>query len=366
MSMDDVLIQPSAPPAPDAPNTPGAADSPLLGELPARPQAPARAPAMSPTIAALLERCITAGASDLHIHPMSPPIVRVNGTLTPLAQKIWDPETTESVCRALCSDSQWDEVQRDGTADFGIPHARGERFRASVMRQQQGYAAVLRRIPRQLMDFAEIGLPEDTITGLLRRPRGLILVTGPTGSGKSTTLATMVDWVNTNMSRHIVTVEDPVEFRHDNKQGLVTQREVGTDVPGFAEAMRRALRQDPDVVMLGEMRDLETIAAALTAAETGHLVFGTLHTTGSAKTINRIIDVFPSDQQAQIRVQLALSLLAVISQVLMPGRAKLGEAAPRVAGLELMSMTPAVANLIRNNEIARIQDVIQTSRDRGM
>jgi twitching motility protein PilT len=321
---------------------------------------------MSPTVSALLERCITAGASDLHIHPYSPPIVRVNGVLEPLIQKIWDADTTEGICRALCTDEQWHEVVDDGTADFGIPHPGGERFRASVMRQQQGYAAVLRRIPKQLMGFADIGLPEATIIDLLQRPRGLILVTGPTGSGKSTTLATMIDWINTHMSRHIVTVEDPVEFRHDNKRGLVTQREVGTDVPGFAEAMRRALRQDPDVIMLGEMRDLETIAAALTAAETGHLVLGTLHTTGSAKTINRIIDAFTSEQQAQIRVQLALSLLAVISQVLMPGVSSTEEAPSRIAGLEVMSMTPAVANLIRNNEVGRIQDVIQTSRDRGM
>ena len=322
--------------------------------------------AMPPTVAALLERCVTAGASDLHIHPMSPPIVRVDGVLTPLGQKTWDPETTESVCRALCDDRQWAEVEAVGTTDFGIAHSHGERFRVSVMRQQQGYAAVLRRIPRELMSFSDIGLPADTITEMLQRPRGLVLVTGPTGSGKSTTLATMVDWINRNMSRHIVTIEDPVEFRHHNKKGLVTQREVGTDVPGFAEAMRRALRQDPDVIMLGEMRDLETIAAALTAAETGHLVFGTLHTTGSAKTINRIIDAFPFEQQGQIRVQLALTLLAVISQVLMPAREDTGRADGRVAGLEVMSMTPAIANLIRNSEIGRIQDVIQTSADRGM
>jgi len=222
MSMDDVVMRPSVvPQTPDAPVTPEADV-----EAGVRPEAPRRAPAMSPTIAALLERCIAAGASDLHIHPLSPPIVRVSGELKPLAQKIWDAETTESVCRALCSDEQWDEVQRDGTADFGIPHARGERFRASVMRQQLGYAAVLRRIPRELLGFSEIGLPEATVIELLQRPRGLILVTGPTGSGKSTTLAAMVDWININMSRHIVTVEDPVEFRHDNKRGLVTQREV--------------------------------------------------------------------------------------------------------------------------------------------
>jgi twitching motility protein PilT len=221
------------------------------------------------------------------------------------------------------------------------------------------------------MTFGEIGLPEDTIVDLLQRPRGLLLVTGPTGSGKSTTLATMVDWINTHQSRHVITIEDPVEFRHTHKQGLVTQREVGDDVPHFAEAMRRVLRQDPDVIMLGEMRDLETIAAALTAAETGHLVLGTLHTTGSAKTINRIIDAFPSDHQAQIRVQLAMSLLAVISQVLMPaagsGQARDGSRLPsRIAGFELMALTPAVSNLIRTNEVNKIQDVIQTSRSRGM
>jgi twitching motility protein PilT len=231
-------------------------------------------------------------------------------------------------------------------------------------------AGAFRVIPYKILSFQELGLPP-VISEIAQRPRGLVLVTGPTGSGKSTTLATMVDWINTNQSRHVVTIEDPVEFRHSHKQGLVTQREVGDDVPDFAEAMRRVLRQDPDVIMLGEMRDLETIAAALTAAETGHLVVGTLHTTGSAKTISRIIDAFPSDHQAQIRVQLAMSLLAVISQVLMPsarsGEARDGSRLPsRVASFEVMALTPAVSNLIRTNEINKIQDVIQTSRSRGM
>ncbi|MCB2224578.1 MAG: PilT/PilU family type 4a pilus ATPase [Actinobacteria bacterium] len=357
----------SVPPAPQADAfIAGAEQVPLDPALPGASLPPPRPRTVSPTVSALLERCVAADASDLHIHPMSPPVVRVEGVLQPLIQKVWDRETTESVCRALCTEEQWASVVADGTVDFGLPHTGGERFRVSVMRQQQGYAAVLRRIPRDLLSFEEIGLPEATVTDLLQRPRGLILVTGPTGSGKSTSLATMVDWINTNLSRHVVTVEDPVEFRHHNKRGLVTQREVGTDVPSFSEAMRRVLRQDPDVIMLGEMRDLETIQAALTAAETGHLVLGTLHTTGSAKTINRIIDVFPPQQQEQIRVQLALSLLAVISQVLLPEKGSGAGDPGRVAALEVMAMTPAVANLIRNNEINRIQDVIQTSRDRGM
>ncbi len=188
------------------------------------------------------------------------------------------------------------------------------------MRERAGFSASLRRITSHLLTFEEIGLDRTTVTGLLRQTRGLILVTGPTGSGKSTTLAAMVDWINEHLDRHIVTIEDPVEYLHRSRRSLITQREVGSDVPSFAEAMRRVLRQDPDVIMVGEMRDLETIATATTAAETGHLVLGTLHTTGSAKTVSRIIDVFPPNQQEQIRVQLAMSLLAVISQVLVPSR----------------------------------------------
>ena len=255
-----------------------------------------------------------------------------------------------------------------GTADFGISHSNGDRFRVSVLRQRNGLAAVLRRIAGALLTFEEIGLPAG-ITDLLRKARGLVLVTGPTGSGKSTTLATMVDWINENLERHIVTIEDPVEFTHRPKRSLITQREVGEDVPTFAEAMRRVLRQDPDVILLGEMRDLDTISAAVTAAETGHLVLGTLHTTGSAATVSRIIDVFPADQQAQIRVQLAMSLTAVISQVLVPERPPEGSEPNRhgrVAALEVMVMTPAIANMIRTNDINRINDVIQTSLHLGM
>jgi twitching motility protein PilT len=318
----------------------------------------------------MLERCLTAGGSDLHIQPGGPPRVRVDGELVDLTSEVWDAKATYGFAKSLCSESQWDEVQKVGTADFGIAHTNGQRFRVSVLRQQGGVGAVLRSIPSEFLTFEEIGLPPEVID-LLQRPRGLVLVTGPTGSGKSTTLATMVDWMNTNLSRHIITIEDPVEFCHSHKRSFVTQREVGTDTPTFAEAMRRALRQDPDVLLVGEMRDLETMSAAVTAAETGHLVLATLHTTGSAKTINRIIDAFPSNQQAQIRVQLALSLLSVISQVLVPtsgGNASKGSASvpARISALEVMIMTPAIANMIRNSEVNKIPDVMQTNRQLGM
>jgi twitching motility protein PilT len=317
----------------------------------------------------MLAACISRGASDLHVTPGSPPIGRIDGQLVPLSDGAWGAEATETFCRAVAGE-HWEEVESVGTTDFGIAHPSGDRFRANVMRQRSGYSAVLRRVSQALLTFEQIGLPE-AITSLLRRPRGLVLLTGPTGSGKSTTLATMIDWINENLDRHIVTIEDPVEFHHRHKQSLVTQREVGRDVPDFPEAMRRVLRQDPDVIMLGEMRDLETISAAVSAAETGHLVLGTLHTTGSATTVSRIIDAFPGDQQAQIRVQLAMSLAAVISQVLVPGAPQRDADGTvrdggRVAGLEVMTMTPAIANMIRSNDVNKINDVIQTSRHLGM
>ncbi len=308
----------------------------------------------------LMSRAVDAGASDLHLNPGRPPIVRVDGKLVPLGTDIVDDSQAEAWCRELCDDEHWAELERVGTTDIGLAHESGNRFRVSCMRQRGRHTAILRLIPNELLSFDQIGLPEP-VQELLRRPRGLILVTGPTGSGKSTTLATMIDWINQGFDRHIITIEDPIEFYHSHGRGLVTQRELGSDVPSFPEAMRRALRQDPDVILLGEMRDLDTISAALTAAETGHLVFGTLHTTGSARTINRIIDAYPANQQEQVRAQLSVALVAVVSQVLMPRKG-----GGRVAGFEVMINNPAIGNLIRKNETNKIQSTIQTSKRMGM
>ncbi len=310
----------------------------------------------------LLNRAIELGASDIHLNPGRPPVFRVHGGLDEVqGVGVLDRDQSEALCRELCTERGWAEVGKVGSTDFGLAHSDGNRFRVNVMRQRRGYAAVLRLIPQELLSMSQIGLPE-SCHQLLRKPRGLVLVTGPTGSGKSTTLAAMIDWINTNQDRHIITIEDPVEYYHQHKLGLITQREVGEDVPNFPEALRRALRQDPDVILLGEMRDLETIAAAITAAETGHLVFGTLHTTGSARTMDRIVDAFPANQQDQIRAQLSVSIQAVISQVLLPKADGRG----RVAAFEVMLMTAAIANLIRKNETAKIQSTIQTSRRHGM
>jgi len=310
----------------------------------------------------LLDAVGPAGGSDLHLTVGAPPRLRVDGRLRPIAdQAIISPEDGERLCRDLCSERHWQEVIECGSADFGRAHHSGDRFRVSIMRQKDHYGAVLRLIPQKLWDVHDLGLPEASLE-LLTRPRGLVLVTGPTGSGKTTSLAAMLNWINENAEKHIITIEDPIEYYHEHKQSLVVQREVGVDVPDFAEALRRALRQDPDVILVGEMRDLETISAAITAAETGHLVFGTLHTTGSARTMDRIIDAFPSNQQEQIRAQLSTSIQAVISQVLLPRADGQG----RVAAFEVMLMNPAIGNLIRKGETHKIQSTIQTSRRFGM
>ncbi|HEX6881783.1 MAG TPA: type IV pilus twitching motility protein PilT [Planctomycetota bacterium] len=311
--------------------------------------------------AELLSLAVQRKASDLHLNPGRAPVLRIDGDLVSLEGPPLDDATAQALCREITDERHWQEVEGRGTTDFGLAHSSGNRFRVSVLRQRGRYAAVLRQIPSRLLSFAEIGLPA-ACAELLRRPRGLVLVTGPTGSGKTTTLAAMIDWINANQDRHIVTIEDPIEYYHGHKKGLVTQREIGADVSDFPEAIRRALRQDPDVILLGEMRDLETISSAITAAETGHLVFGTLHTTGSARTVDRMIDAFPAHQQEQIRAQLAVSIVAVISQVLLARKDGKG----RVAAFEVMLMNPAIGNLIRKNETHKIQSTIQTSRRMGM
>jgi twitching motility protein PilT len=252
-------------------------------------------------------------------------------------------------------------LQEHGSTDFGFAYGDQARFRVAVFRQRGNISIVLRLIPNTLLTFEQIGLPE-IVRELIRRPRGLFVVTGPTGSGKTTSLATMIDYINMNFDRHIVTVEDPIEYYHHHKKSIVNQREVGVDVHSFSEALRRALRQDPDVILVGEMRDLETIEAAIAAAETGHLVFATLHTSGASGTINRIIDAFPTNQQEQIRVQLSVTLLAVLSQQLLARDDKPG----RVASYEFLVVTPAIANLIRENKTFRIDSAIQTGKKFGM
>jgi len=314
----------------------------------------------------LLETCIKKGASDLHISVGRPPVLRMHGGLRDLATKVLEPEDTVSLMKSITPERAQQELQEQGSADFGFAFRSADgsaaaRFRVSVFRQKTHIGMVLRKIPYKLLSFEQIGLP--TICAeLCRRPRGLFLVTGPTGSGKTTTLASMINYININFDRHIITVEDPLEYYHEHKKSIITQREVGGDVPSFAEALRRALRQDPDVVLVGEMRDLETISAAIRAAETGHLVFGTLHTTGAAGTINRIIDAFPTDQQEQVRVQLSTTLLAVLSQALCPRVDVEG----MVAAYEFMVCTPAISNLIRENKTFRIDSMIQTGKKFGM
>ncbi len=310
----------------------------------------------------LMEVVIEKGGSDLHIGVGRPPVVRVHGHMYPVqGYDPLSPEQTEALIKEFAPERAMREVEKVGTSDFGYAYKDKARFRVSVFRQKGHLCTAMRLIPNRLMSFEEIGLPE-SVKKLLARPRGLILVTGPTGSGKTTTLATMIDYINTTMDKHIVTIEDPIEFYHDHKLSQVTQREIGVDVPSFAEAMRRVLRMDPDVIMLGEMRDLETTSAAITAAETGHLVLGTLHTTGSARTVDRIIDQYPTDQQEQIRSQLSVSILAVLSQVLMPRCDKEG----LIAAFEIMMMTPAIENHIRKGETFKIPSVIQTSKKEGM
>ncbi|MGE0143250.1 MAG: type IV pilus twitching motility protein PilT [Planctomycetota bacterium] len=313
-------------------------------------------------IHSLMDACVEQGASDLHISVGRAPVLRRHGHLIELgsAGRV-RPQDVEEWANSILPERNRAELQAGGTTDFGYAHGDKCRFRVSVLTQKGNRAIVMRMIPHRLLSFEQIGLPA-AVRKLLDLHRGLILVTGPTGSGKTTSLATMIDWINQNRDVHIITIEDPIEYYHEHKKSQVTQREVGNDVPSFAEAMRRALRQDPDVILLGEMRDLETTSAAISAAETGHLVFGTLHTTGAARTVDRIIDQYPTEQQEQIRSQLAVALVAVISQILVPTADGKG----RVAAYEVMITNPAIENHIRKTETFKIPSVMQTSRRQGM
>jgi twitching motility protein PilT len=309
----------------------------------------------------LLEACIKMGGSDLHITCGRPPVLRIHGHLRSLDTKVLEPDDTVSLMKAITPEKNQQELQEKGGTDYGFAFGDAGRFRTAVFRQKGFIAMVLRLIPSGLLTFEQIGLPK-IAAALCRRPRGLFLVTGPTGSGKTTTLASMINYINENIDHHIVTVEQPIEYYHSHKKSIINQREVGIDVPSFSEALRRVLRQDPDVILVGELRDLETMESAITAAETGHLVFGTLHTTGCQGTINRIIDAFPVSQQEQIRVQLSTNLIAVLSQTLCPIKTGRG----RVAAYEFMVVTPAIANLVRENKTYRIESSIQIGKKLGM
>jgi len=308
----------------------------------------------------LLNLMVDEGASDLHLQVGQAPTLRVGGGMTPVDGPKLGPEDTEQLMRSIASDFHQQRAKQVGSADFAFAFMDKARFRVSVLKAKGNYGMVLRMIPHKMFSMRELGLP-DRIKDLLTRPRGLILVTGPTGSGKSTTLASMVNWINENEEGHIITIEDPIEYYHNHKKCIVTQREVGIDVPSFAEAIRGALRQDPDIILVGEMRDLETIEAAVSAAETGHLVFGTLHTTGAARTVDRIVDAFPASTKDQIRTQLASSVIAVISQALCK---KVGGG--RIASYEIMITTDSIAALIRDNKTYRITSDIQTGGQMGM
>lgn len=308
----------------------------------------------------LLDLVIERKASDLHLQVGQSPVLRVSGEMEPVEGPVLTAEDTRHLIGTIIPPHDLERAEKTGGADFAISHGSEARFRVSVLRAKGNYGVVFRLIPSRLLQMDDIGLPP-MIKDLLTRPRGLILVTGPTGSGKSTTLASMVNWINEQRQTHIITIEDPIEYYHQHKKSVITQREVNVDVTSFAEAIRGALRQDPDVILVGEMRDLETIEAAITAAETGHLVFGTLHTTGAARTITRIVDAFPANTKEMIRAQLSTSIVAVISQVLMR---KVGGG--RVAGFEIMITTPSIANLIRENKIYLLESEIQTGGKSGM
>jgi len=311
----------------------------------------------------LLATVIQIKASDLHISVGQPPVVRHHGRLRKLAIDgggVLDNDDTTGLMKSITPDRCQQELQQRGGSDFAIEYLEGVRFRVAVFKQKGTVGMVMRRIPSQFLTFEQLRTPE-AIRSLIIRPRGMLLVTGPTGSGKTTSLASMINFLNDNYDRHVITLEDPIEYYHKHKKCTVNQREIGIDCPDFKEGIRRALRMDPDVILVGEMRDLETIRAALEAAETGHLVFGTLHTSGASSTVDRVITVFPENEQDQIRTQLAGSLIGVLSQALLPKKPE-----GLVAAYEMMVVTPAIRNLIRENKTYRIDSSIQTGRKHGM
>ena len=309
----------------------------------------------------LLEIGVELGASDIHITVDSPPIARVKGSFIKLREENLSKEDTFQMAKEITGPKKFKILEEHGEVDLSVSIKTGDRFRVNAYKQKGKYAIAIRTITSQIPTFKTLGLP-DVVASFAQKHKGLVLVTGPTGSGKSTTLASLIDIINSTQERHIITLEDPIEYVHHHKKGIVNQREIGNDTDSFNAALRAALRQDPDVILVGEMRDPETVSIALTAAETGHLVFSTLHTVGSAKTIDRIVDMFPAEQQQQVRTQLSTVCEGVISQQLI----KTIDGRNRVAALEVMVTTPAIRNLIRENKTYQIQNIIQTSSKIGM
>ena len=301
------------------------------------------------------------GASDLHLSAGLPPMIRVDGDVRRINLPPMDHKQVHALIYDIMNDKQRKDYEEFLETDFSFEVPGVARFRVNAFNQNRGAGAVFRTIPSKVLSMEDLGMGE-VFKKITDVPRGLVLVTGPTGSGKSTTLAAMLDYLNNNKYHHILTIEDPIEFVHESKKCLVNQREVHRDTHGFSEALRSALREDPDIILVGEMRDLETIRLALTAAETGHLVFGTLHTTSAAKTVDRIVDVFPGDEKDMVRAMLSESLRAVVSQTLLKRRDGQG----RLAAYEIMLGTPAIRNLIRENKIAQMYSVMQTSQQAGM
>ncbi len=301
------------------------------------------------------------GASDVHLNIGIPPILRLNGKLNKTQFPVLNAEDVHKIIYSLISDQQKKDFEKDRQLDFAYEIKDVSRFRINIFRHRLGEAAAIRLIPTEIKSISELGLP-DVISTLAEKSKGIVLATGPTGSGKSTTLAALIDIINSNRYEHIISIEDPIEYIHQHKNCIVSQREIGEHTDSFASALRVALREDPDVILVGEMRDLETISMALSAAETGHLVFSTLHTNSAADTIERIVNVFPAHQQAQARMQVAGTIEAVIAQTLIPTADGQG----RVAAMELMLATPAIRNLIRDEKIYQIPSTIQISRKIGM
>ncbi|PZQ90853.1 MAG: type IV pili twitching motility protein PilT [Leifsonia xyli] len=347
------LVPPPAPPAPVA----APADS-LIDDQFARA---ARANA-DPDLLHCLQEVLLAGASDLHISTGTAPLLRIDGTLTPVhEQGLWDREKTATALYSILSPTQRAKFDEVLELDFAFTLSANARFRVNFYQQRGAIGGAFRIIPTEIKSLGQLGVPGQ-VGEFAKLPRGLVLVTGPTGSGKSTTLAALIDQVNDTRRDHIVTVEDPIEFLHQNKKSLINQREVGADTHSFGNALKHVLRQDPDVILIGELRDLETISVALTAAETGHLVFATLHTQSAGSTIDRVIDVFPPHQQDQIRVQLAATLQGVVCQTLVKRASGRG----RAVATEIMFITPAIANLVREGKTYQVTSALQSGAGQGM